>query len=327
MSLCLKTKLEFDRLKEIAKNSPQIPLAQIPLEDIRQLNYTIFAEYSAGLPNGITREDFIYKELNIDNKIVPLHIYNPKHYGETNLPTVVFFQGSGFTINLLEVHLAPCATIAQKTGCQVIVVDYPLAPEHTAEEITLISYKVTKYLYDNHIEFNIDPTRFIIAGSSAGATISASIVNRSLDNNQEIKFAKQILISPCVDLTLKIYDNNPYQDYQNEDFMLGSEAVHYLINTYLSNGSDPKSPYISPYYQENLNDMPDTTIIVAEYDGLRGDAEAYYQKLLNSKVKVNKIVCIGQTHNYIVCRKVFSDGEDPALIIANLISKELLFNK
>jgi hypothetical protein len=60
---------------------------------------------------------------------------------------------------------------------------------------------------------------------------------------------------------------------------------------------------------------------------LRNDTEAYYKKIKAAGNKVEKIVLSGQTHNTFVMRKAISDGEDPAKVIADVISKDLSNSK
>lgn len=89
----------------------------------------------------------------------------------------------------------------------------PLAPEHSAQEITDICYETVKYLYQHHKQFKIDKENLIIAGCSSGATLAAVMTNKSL-KDKDLKVSQQILVTPWVDLSLEVHRNNPYLDYQ-----------------------------------------------------------------------------------------------------------------
>lgn len=70
--------------------------------------------------------------------------------------------------------------------------------------------------------------------------------------------------------------------------------------------------------------MPNTTIIVGEYDALRAEGTRYSEVLKQAGNKnVELIVCDGQTHNFMACRKVLDDGEDPAVLVGKSIKKKL----
>jgi hypothetical protein len=59
--------------------------------------------------------------------------------------------------------------------------------------------------------------------------------------------------------------------------------------------------------------------IIAEYDGTRGDSEAYYKKLLEWDNLIEKIILPGQTHNTFLLREAMFGGVDPAKVIADVI--------
>ncbi|MFN7096177.1 MAG: alpha/beta hydrolase, partial [Gammaproteobacteria bacterium] len=77
-----------------------------------------------------------------------------------------------------------------------------------------------------------------------------------------------------------------------------------------------------PYY-DDLTELPPTTIIVGEYDGLRGDREIYAKKLIASGVIVEKIICEGQVHNSLLCRKVLEEGPDQAILAGKCLKVHL----
>ena len=83
-----------------------------------------------------------------------------------------------------------------------------------------------------------------------------------------------------------------------------------------------QEPELSPLYEEDLKGLPPTSIHVAECDGLRGDAEAYANRLKASGCDVDLSVYKGQTHNFMIARGALGEGEDPA----EKIGEELSFH-
>ena len=50
--------------------------------------------------------------------------------GDPAKPLIVYFHGGGWVIGDLDTHSPFCHVLHQRSGCNVISVDYRLAPEH-----------------------------------------------------------------------------------------------------------------------------------------------------------------------------------------------------
>ncbi len=83
------------------------------------------------------------------------------------------------------------------------------------------------------------------------------------------------------------------------------------------------NPLINPSFEKDLTDLPKTTMLVSEYDGIRSESEIYYQCLIKAGNQVEKIILPGQTHNTLILRKVMCDGRDPAEVVAEVIKKNI----
>ena len=73
------------------------------------------------------------------------------------------------------------------------------------------------------------------------------------------------------------------------------------------------------YYTENVSELPKTTLLIAEFDGMRSDSEAYFKKLQKGGCQVSKILLLGECHLTILLRGVITEGDDPAKIIAEML--------
>ncbi|MGE5595281.1 MAG: alpha/beta hydrolase fold domain-containing protein, partial [Hyphomicrobiales bacterium] len=58
---------------------------------------------------------------------IPARLYAPE--ADRPLPVLVYFHGGGWVLGNIDSHDATCRTLANKTGCAVVSVDYRLAPE------------------------------------------------------------------------------------------------------------------------------------------------------------------------------------------------------
>ena len=125
------------------------------------------------------------------------------------------------------------------------------------------------------------------------------------------------MLNGCYDLTQSC---TGYDQYEIEDKILTREVITATFSHYGLNQDQFKQPLFSPYFESDLSNLPKTTIIVGEYDGLRNDAEAYYQRVKAAGNQVKKVLLPGQTHNTIILREAMTDGEDPAEVIAKLVT-------
>jgi acetyl esterase len=183
------------------------------------------------------------------------------------------------------------------------------------------AYQSTQYLYSNAANYGIDNKRFAVAGNSSGGNFAALVANKARYFHS-INLAAQFLINPRTDVSLTSGGCTDYEIFEKQDIMLSKEDSLYFRNYYLPDTMDPRSPEISPYY-DDLKGLPSTTLFAGEFDALRGDTEIYAEKLIAAGVKTKKLIGKGQTHSTMTARKVLSDGIDPAILIGKAIREEL----
>src|SRR5450432_1056181 len=81
--------------------------------------------------------DDVSTQVAIDNRALPgpagplpIRIYSPLEATRLPRPALVFFHGGGWVAGGLDTHDGLCRRLCEAAGCQVIAVDYRLAPEH-----------------------------------------------------------------------------------------------------------------------------------------------------------------------------------------------------
>ena len=194
------------------------------------------------------------------------------------LPAVIYFHGGCFISGDFATHDHQLRQLAYHSGCRVIAVQYRLAPEHTfpaahddAERGALIIHRRAEQL-------GIDASRITLAGDSAGGHL-ALVTALRLKTAQAWQPAQLVLIYPMLDATasMKSYIDNGKDYIITEDTLLSGYEM-YLSATALHH------PEASPLWRKDFHGLPPVHILTAEYDPLRDEGEALYQRLLEQGV-------------------------------------------
>src|SRR5260370_28615244 len=83
--------------------------------------------------------------------------YRPLGVEGASLPTLIYYHGGGWVIGNIETHDSTCRRLANKSRCQVISIDYRLAPEHPFPAPTDHSLAAFRYLRAHPAPFRPDP--------------------------------------------------------------------------------------------------------------------------------------------------------------------------
>src|SRR5262249_59813831 len=86
---------------------------------------------------------------------------------------VVAYRGGAFVMGTLETQDSTCRRLSNKSRCQVISIDYRLAPEHPSPAPTDDGVAAFRHIRDNAAAFEAEPTRLAVGGDSAGGAIAA----------------------------------------------------------------------------------------------------------------------------------------------------------
>jgi acetyl esterase len=232
-------------------------------------------------------------------------IFKKKHYGKSPIPILIYFAGGAGILDLQAPYNRPCSTIADLADCVVIHVSYRLAPEFTRIDAFNDAYFAMKYFYQNAHIFGGSQDLLAVGGNSSGAYLTALVVNHA-KQDPSVKIKAQLLITPSVDVSLTLRTKPQYKQAQDVDTMLTLADQTYLTKISLPLGCNPQDPVLSPYY-DHLVSLPPTIIITGEYDGLRGDAIEYAEKIKSAGNPLIVHDCPGQIHAAMLCYKVLSD--------------------
>tara|TARA_A100001015_G_C14939916_1_gene692096 strand:- start:193 stop:1137 length:945 start_codon:yes stop_codon:yes gene_type:complete len=301
----------FAQLKIEMQNNPPKSLSDMTLEEYRQ-GVSAFINFSGPAAQVPYEELFTPAR---DGHLIKVRIYDPQP--QKVGPILIMYPGCGYACDLFEVNCISASRIAKYSQCKVAMIDFRLAPECPLPQAIYDGYDATEYLATHAQEHFIHPNQIMIGGLSSGASCAASVALLA-SAQQDWDICQQILLNGCYDFTHQLH---AYQEFEQHDFLLNEESKLHLFGLLQEGNVELSDPIISPVYHHHLKNLPPTTIMVGEYDGLRSQSEGFYDLLLKSGANVNKILLKGQTHNTLIMMEVLPEDEDLARIIADLMLK------
>lgn len=286
---------------------------EIPVDESRKR----LAEKSASV-SGTPVEMASVKDMKAEagGLTVPVRVYTPK--GEGPFPLVVFYHGGGWVQGSVDTHDSLCRVIAKKSNAMVVSVEYRLAPEHTYPAAANDAYAALQWVAQNAASFNGDPKRIAVAGDSAGGSLAAVVSLMARDRKgPDIDY--QVLIYPGVN-TASL--DTPSYDFFGKGYMLDKAGVKRFINLYLPDKRDRSEPYASPLLAKSHANLPPALVIIAGFDVLRDEGEAYVQKLKEDGVKARYIRYDGVVHGFVSADKLLPQAQDATDKIGETLRRE-----
>ncbi len=256
---------------------------------MRKEDLTAF-EYRAGKVLGNT-DDIIRERLygNYEPGVVrtqsagPVNfmIYRPSYSKEEDiLPAVFSFHGGGFVLAFYETDGKYCQKLADLSGCAVINIDYPVAPEYKYPIPILASYETISLIKEKSDLYRIDPRRLAVCGHSSGGAISANMC--ILDEKRKE-----------IGLKAGIIDYAPLRQSLNEkdrpaidpSKAIAVSRMQQYIQWYFNDYSQMEEPMASPL-NADLSGVCPLLVIGAELDSLCHEDELFAKKAAESEVDV-----------------------------------------
>ncbi|WP_439888364.1 alpha/beta hydrolase [Pseudomonas sp. MBLB4123] len=230
-------------------------------------------------------------------------LYRPS--AESNLPLLVFFHGGGFAFGTLDTHDNLCRSLAALTDAAVVSVAYRLAPECKFPVAPLDCYQATRDLCERAAELGVDASRLALAGDSAGANLALAVSRLAAEQGGP-RIAYQCLFYPVTDGRCA---SASYAAFA-EGYFLTREQMHWCWRQYLPTPEQAVDPLASPLLAEDLERLPPTTLLTAEFDPLRDEGEAFAERLRQAGVSVRAKRCAGMIHGFVSLAPFVEQGAE-----------------
>ena len=233
------------------------------------------------------------RELQVAGAAGPLKVRLYRPAAQQRLPLIVFFHGGGFVLCDLDTHDALCRSLANATGCAVAAVDYRLAPETPFPGPVEDCYAALVALAARADELGVDATRLSVCGDSAGGNL-ATVVARLAQERGGPRLRHQALLCPVTDAAC----DSASMTSLAGGYFLSRDMMRWFWNCYLPAPDDVRNPLASPLRAEDLSGLPPATIVTAEFDPARDEAETYADRLRDAGVPVVARRYLGMIHGF-----------------------------
>ena len=235
---------------------------------------------------------------------IPFRLYSSQR--KATPPVIIYFHGGGWVFGCLDSHDNICRSLADKTDCMVISVDYRLAPETPFPGALEDAYAALLWVWQHGAELNADTKKIIVAGDSAGGNLAAAVSLMARDKNGPA-IAAQVLIYPVTNVQSMATES--YQHFFQGYFLTKSYMEHFR-DMYIPDNGDRKNDYVSVLLAATLKNLPQAIVITAQFDPLRDEGEQFAKRLEQKGNTVSHIRYNGVIHGFLSMDRLFGDAEN-----------------
>ncbi len=229
--------------------------------------------------------------------------YWPKGATAKTLPTLIYYHGGGFVIGTLETHDSSCRQLANVSGCQVIAIDYRLAPEHPFPAPVDDAVAAFRHIAANAAQFDTEADRIAVGGDSAGGNLAAVVCQAQKAAGGPLP-SFQLLIYPATDNRTESESRRTLGD----GYFLTTALMKWFFDHYAPAGVDRTDPRVSPLFAKDFAGLPPALVITAGFDPLRDEGKAYADRLMQAGVKVSFTNYPGTIHGFFSMTRFLKQG-------------------
>ena len=256
--------------------------ADLPIAEQRVIYDAMCHAFHRGYPAGIVASDTL-----IDRSI-PIRRYRAE--GTAPIATVVYYHGGGFVFGGLDSHDDICAELCAGSGCEIVSVDYRLAPEHVhpaAFDDACAAFAWASATGDLPL---------LVCGESAGGNLAAAVAHATREAPR--RPIGQVLIYPGLggDTTARSYAEHA------EAPLLGVRDIEFYRDVRTGGAAASADPTLEPLRDRDFGNLPPTVIFTAECDPLSSDGESYRDRIVAASEKAFWFEEPRLTHSFLRAR-------------------------
>jgi acetyl esterase len=216
-------------------------------------------------------------------------------------PVLVFFHGGGFVVGSIGTHAPLAAEMARQLDVPVVSVEYRLAPEHKWPAAPDDAEAAARWVASNGAALGRDVTGLILAGDSAGGTLTLVTALALRDKPAAVPVKLTIPLYPMADAS------RPYPSTKafGAGYGLNTPDIAFFEKSLAANKKSPRHSALLA----DLKGFPPTVLATASLDPLRDGGRAFAAKLAQAGVPVSFYEAEGNVHGYTTFRKAIPSGQ------------------
>lgn len=207
---------------------------------------------------------------------------------------LVYLHGGGWTLGSIAGYDPPLRHFADRSGCALLSFEYRLAPEHRFPTAVEDCIDCVRWAAANLVQLDLDAGLPVaVGGDSAGGNLSAVVALLARDEGSP-DLAAQLLIYPATqaDFTTPSYRTHV------ADLPLTARSMQWFWDQYIPDLGQRRNPLASPLHAPDLSGLPRALVVLAGYDPLLSEGEAYAERLQQADNTVTVLRYDGLTHGF-----------------------------
>jgi len=217
---------------------------------------------------------------------------------------IVYYHGGGWVVGSLDGWDASCRALAVASGCDLVSVDYRLAPEHVFPAAVDDAFDALVWVASGPDGLAAGRP-VVVAGDSAGGNLATVCALRARDAGGPA-LAMQLLVYPVTDSDL---ERREYHAYGGDEFIVNRRDMIWFWDHYAPDPADRVSPEAAPLRAPDLSGLPPAYVITAEHDPLREEGFEYAERLRTARVAVEHRHFGSQIHGFFTFVNVLDDAD------------------
>ncbi|HVR86433.1 MAG TPA: alpha/beta hydrolase [Planctomycetota bacterium] len=241
-----------------------------------------------------------------------VRVYTPE--GRGSWPALLYLHGGGWVLGDLESHDDVCRSLANRTPCVVVSVDYRRSPESKYPVPLDDCETALRWLVEHAAELDVDPARVAVGGDSAGGNLAAGLAIRMRQKGGP-RIAYQLLIYPATDRSV---GRDSHREFAS-GFGLSRSNMQWFWDCYLTETAERDNPEISPLRVKILKGLPPAFVLTAHSDVLRDEGEEFARRLHEAGVPVRAVRFRAMNHGFIRMGAVFPQADHGLTVLAEAL--------
>lgn len=231
------------------------------------------------------------ESVDLDMDGIRMRLHRP--VADERLPVMLYIHGGGWTLFSIDTHDRLMREYAARAGIAVVGIDYSLAPEHKFPVALHECSAALDWIADNAARLNLDASRVLIGGDSAGANLSVATCLLRRGEGKALPTAMLLNYGAFAP------EHMPsYAQYGGDGFSLEADEMDIFWANYAGDAEDLTNPLVVPLRAE-LSGLPPAFLAIAECDILADCNHRFADGLTKAGVPARSIVYRGATHSFL----------------------------